>query len=242
MKQFEYRDDMDKTLSEQLQEASLIYEYKNLADTSIGVDFVHGLIKKQKKKRQMKALKSVAVIAVVLITGLFANIWMQADGVYGGKRFVEKCINIISPLDISEEINEFGERTTIITVTEEKNLSAAKEQFEDLRIPTYVPEGFTFDILTIRKGNTHSSVEYVYKKDTELLVIAFEYNSTDSEIMIVGDLYKSPVTGQEMYVDEIKKSNEFSVIEITDSYDCIVLGTGSKDIGIKIIENIKEYN
>ena len=58
--------------------------------------------------------------------------------------------------------------------------------------------------------------------------------------MVVGEEYVSPGTGQTMYVEENRDTNEYSIIEICETYNCIVMGRGSREEGIKIIESIKE--
>lgn len=230
---------LDKELSDVLSEAAMLYQEEELGNTDIDELFIHRLVKQKRKRTFSRFTRTVAVVMLVLVTGVSISVWSQVDGVYGGKRFIQKCVTIISPLSIEEIINDSGEVTTITTVTEKKDIPKAKKVFENLKIARYIPEGYSFDKLTIREDAVTSSVEYIFSKGDEVLVIAFEYGTEDADIMVAGEEYVSPNTGKKLYVDENRELNEYSVIEICNEYDCIIAGRGHKEEGIRIIESIE---
>lgn len=238
MKEVNGKKNIDQKLSEVLTDASLLYQQEELRSAELDELFIHRIIRQKRKRTLSRLTRTVAVVMLVLVTGVSTSVWSQVDGVYGGKRFIQKCVSIISPLSIEEIINDSGEVTTITTVTEKKDIPKAKKVFENLKIARYIPEGYNFDKLTIREDTVTSSVEYIFSKGDEVLVIAFEYGTEDADIMVAGEEYVSPDTGKKLYVDENRELNEYSVIEICEAYDCIVMGRGHKEEGIQIIESI----
>ena len=241
MKSLDDRRDVDKDFLELMQEASFLYEQENLKCGDVDEVFIRQLLKRKKQANIKKALRSVAVITLVLITGVSVSVWTQVDGVYGGKQFVEKCISLISPINSEEEINEDGDVTNVITITDEADLSLAKRTFEKLKHATYIPEGYVFDSLKIQKGTDFETVEYRYVKGEQSLLIVFQYEEEMSEIMVVGEIYKSPQSGKQFYIDEIEETKEYSIIDVTETYECIVMGIGDKQEGIKVIESIDNF-
>lgn len=231
---------LDKSLSEALTDASMLYLQEELENSREDEIFVRMLKKRKRKKMLSRCTRTITVVVLVLFTGVSISIWSQADGVYGGKRFIRKCVNVISPISIEEEISDTGEITVVTTVTDEEDIKKAKDVFDKLKIAGYIPKGYTFDKLTIRADEIITSVEYIYSKGDYVLVISFEYGAEDADIMVVGEEYVSPDTGQTMYVEENRDTNEYSVIEICETYNCIIMGRGTGEEGIKIIESIKE--
>lgn len=240
MKQFKENRDVNSEFCELLKKVTNQHEEYNF-NYDESKEFVNRQLKKRKKEKYRKYLKSVAMIAIILVTAVSISIWYEVDGVYGGKRFVDKCVNIISPIDYEEEVNEIGEITTTITVSEEQHLDAAAKRFEGLKIAKYIPDGYVFDTLTIRQGAIFTSVEYIYMRGEEPLIIGFEYYKNSPEITVTGETYYSSNTGKTFYVDVFPEENQFSVIEINNQYDCMVMGTGDKDIGIRVIESIDDF-
>lgn len=240
MKQFYEKNSIDKDFANMLQEAAVLYQKKKHPENDSGTEFIKKQLKARKVKKQKKVLKSVAVVAIILVTGIATSIWCQVDGVYGGKRFIEKCVSIVSPVDHEEIVTEDGEISNIITIDNEEKLELAYKKYPEVKELGYIPDGYNFESLTIETGKTYTSIEYIYMNDTKPLIVSFDYNSDSPDIMIVGDLYKSKETGKEMYVDEIVDTNEYSIIQITDTYDCVVMGIGDKEEGIKVIDNINK--
>ncbi|MDD7718568.1 MAG: hypothetical protein PUJ11_03590 [Eubacteriaceae bacterium] len=229
---------LDKALSEVFSEASMLYQQENFKDTDVDELFVHSLIKKKRRRSLLRFTRSSAVVALVLVTGVSISVWSQVEGVYGGKHFIQKCVSMISPLSTEELINDAGEVVTITTVTDESDITKAKKVFPNLKIAKHIPEGYCFNKLTISKSSSMSSVEYLYSKGESILAITFQYGTEDADIMVVGEEYISPNTGQKMYVYEDTKENIYSIIEIDENYDCIVTGRAHKEEGIQVIESI----
>ena len=237
--------EIDNKLADKISAASIDYS-STLWEESLNSQeeaeiFIKNTLKKKRRSATNKLIKSVAVVMLILVTGVVSSIWFQIDGVYGGKQLISKCIDIVTPLEIEEEINDEGDITKIITINEEDDIVLAKEQLGSFKVAQYVPDGYEFDYLTIRDSLERTRLEYTYDRDGKLLLVIFEYEKGTPDIMVVGELYKSPKTGQEMYIDTIEETGEYSVIEITDTYDCYVMGTGDANEGIKIVESINDF-
>ena len=242
MKNFGEKKKIDYEFSQMMQDASLLYQEQCLKENEIDKAFISAQIKARKKQKVKRLLTSAAAVVLILVTGITVNVWLQTDGVYGGKQFIKKCVTLISPLDYEEEINEDGNVSTTVSITNEEHLDAAKEYFEPLRIPKYIPDGYVFQQLTIREDSTMTTVEYIYNNGDTPLLIAFMYSEIDEEeeIVVTGDVYQSPVSGKKLYVSENPSTQEYSVIEITKTYECVVSGIGELEEGIRIMESIEK--
>lgn len=233
---------IDHEFSQMMQKASLTYQEECLKDNEIDRDFISNQIKYKKRQHMKRILTSAAAVVLVLVTGITVNVWCQADGVYGGKRFVDKCVTLISPLNYDEEVNEDGQVTTVVSINKEEHLDAAEEFFDALKIAKYIPKGYSFEQLTIWEY-TEPAVEYIYTDGENPLVIAFYYSdgNEDEDIVITGELYRSVASGKKMYINENTATNEYTVIEITKNYECIVMGNGELEEGIRVMESIGDY-
>lgn len=237
MKQFDNRD-IDKEFAEIMKEACLTNEESHYDDKE-AKEFIYSLIKENNKNKGKRFFRSVAVIMMILFTGVTVSIWCQVDGVYGGKHLVEKCVNLISPLSQKEEIDDDGNIVNVFSIDEEQEIKFAQKAFPQLKKINYIPEGYTFDHLIIQEGNDYMTVEYAYHSGSAPLFISFQYDKANSEIMVVGESYVLEDTGRKLYIDEIDETGEYTVIEITEFYDCMVTGVGDKSMGIKIMESIE---
>ena len=126
---------------------------------------------------------------------------------------------MISPLNYDEEVNEDGQVTTVVSIDKEELLDAAEEYFGALKIAKYIPDGYTFEQLTIW-SYSEPVVEYIYTDGKNPLVIAFYYSdgNVDEDIVIIGEQYRSIVSGKNLYVNENTAANEYTVMEIAKNY------------------------
>ncbi len=241
MKTFGEKKKIDYEFSQMMQEASLLYQEQCLKEHDIDREFIYEKIRDRKRQRVKRFLTSAAAVVLILVTGITVNVWFQADGAYGGKQFVKRCVTIISPLDYDEKIDEDGQKTTIISIDKEEHLDAAQEYFDGLKAARYIPKGYSFKQLTIQEYASSSFVEYVYDNKNTPLVITFFYSddSEEEDSVVMGELYLSPTSGKELYISENTATNEYCVIELTENYDCIVSGKGKLEEGVRIIESIE---
>ena len=233
---------IEHEFSQMMQKASLTYQEECLKDNEIDREFISNQIKYKKRKSMKRIFTSAAAVVLILVTGITVNVWCQADGVYGGKRFVDKCVTLISPLNYDEEVNEDGQVTTVVSIDKEELLDAAEEYFGALKIAKYIPDGYTFEQLTIW-SYSEPVVEYIYTDGKNPLVIAFYYSdgNVDEDIVIIGEQYRSIVSGKNLYVNENTAANEYTVMEIAKNYECIVTGNGELEEGIRVMESIGDY-
>lgn len=242
MKILNYEKEIDKntdeTFSKALTEASLTYQHHTRSIDDDDRAFVRQLVRDKRKKNAIRFTKTVAVVLVVVSAGMLTSIWSPTDGVYGKGDFVQKIVNVISPFDTKEIVDDENGRVKITTVRNESDITRAKSVFEELEKAEYLPEGYNFDKMTISQSDYGTSIEYIYSRNKDVIIVAFEYATENSSIGVIGDRYVSSKTGKCLYVDEDKEENISSVIEITDAHDCMVMGNTNKDEAIKIIESI----
>lgn len=234
----------DKTHQEfcrKMQEANEQYVRMNFALPEMGEELRRKIRQNGRRIRYKRMGRFAAMLTMTLFTGICFGIWMNADSTYGGKQFSQKVVSLISPLDIHKEIDEAGNEWQTTTITSLDDLEDAAEFCGELYIPEYIPDGYHFRQLKIDKGTDFVQYEYTYENSEKLpIYIGFNFDSFDKSILVTGELYHSPRTGEEMYVNEIEETNEFTVTRITDEYECMVSGLGSKNIGVRIMENLRK--
>lgn len=134
-----------------------------------------------------KKLKFAACFLVFLLAGASLGAWLNADGAYGGKVFLDKCVHVFSPLDVEEEVLEDGTVQEVYTVTKESDLEEAMEATDHEYSLSWLPEGWKFESLIIVSSEEQSSWEYQYSSGSRILLITAD----------VGDPTNLAVTGEE---------------------------------------------
>lgn len=232
--------DTNENFNKMMQDASDIYARKKYDDV-VDEIFLKELIERKRMSRKNHILKCASIVMIILLTGVSAGIWFNAEGAYGGKTVLQKYVSVMDPLEIKEEVDEDGNVTVSAVVDNEKDIKKIAGYFENLMIAEYVPPAYKFKNLSLSEVGENTTIEYIYEKGKDSLIISFDYYNHEPEIMVTGKPYSSPKTGQLLYINEIDGTDEYSVIEIKDEYDCVVTGIGNVKEGIKIIESIKQY-
>lgn len=144
-------------------------------------------------KRRFSRFTKVAAVVIILL--LCTNIFLlgkDSSDSYGDKGILHRLYQGVTGLFTdSEEETEASDVEEALTVQEEKDLANAKEFLPELYVPTYMPEGYEFEKLTIKKFYSGDrQADYLYKKDSKELEILLYYAS-DSEVS-----YQLPEKGQ----------------------------------------------
>lgn len=152
-------------------------------------------------KRRFSRFTKVAAVVIILL--LCTNIFLlgkDSSESYGDKGILHRLYQGVTGLFTdSEEQTEASDVEEALTVQEEKDLANAKEFLPELYVPTYMPEGYEFEKLTIKKfysGDRQVNYWYTYgdKKITILL-----YYSSNQDIT-----YQVPEEGVLVELDDRK--------------------------------------
>ena len=235
---------------EQIQEAREFYIRQNYDAPELDLDKLKSVYKTSRKKTRKRMVGMVAMLTIILICGMSMGVWISGDGAYGGQQFIEKCLTVIAPEEENNEIQPGVDYEKIIE--NEDEVDAALDQLDVAHKPGYIPYDCEFDNVrivydsdaygTAENPSPWTALEYYYTRGGNPFYVSFYYwQNASTDVTVVGKLYKSPVTGQEMYIDEIEETGEFSVIAIYDTYDCSVMGLGDIKEGIKTMESIYRY-
>lgn len=235
--------DINKEFNKKMQEAAYLYSKQKYEGEELGRSLIRELAENNRRRHRNRLMRTVAVVMLVILTGVSSMIWLNDDGVYGGRRVLDKCISIISPLDIEEEIDDDGNVAQIIKVYNENDIKELKKHIKEVRGVEYIPDNYSFESLTVRKYSGSTVLEYMYSNtvNKSIILVIFDYYDYAPEIMAMGEPFTSEETGQTMYVSELPETDEFIVTEITDTYNCMISGKGDKEIGICMMESIQKY-
>lgn len=241
MKHTEENNSIHEELCKRMQEASELYVREHYQPPELDKDLKDRLIQAARRQYYKRIMRIAAMFMVFLMGSVSVGVWMNADGVYGGKRVTQKLIYFFDPLEVQEKTDEDGNVTQELKIHDFESISDALDFFDKLYVPEFIPAEYQFKQLVIEKGMELVRYEYTYedKKETPLY-ICFVFNSIEQDILLSGYRYHSPRTGEEMYINEIEETNEFVVTRVTDKYECVVNGFGSKNVGVRIMENLVE--
>lgn len=233
--------DINKEFSKMMQEACNIYweaEYHDILDNK---EFIDDLLRKRKYIRNKRILQSVAVVLMILLTGVYASVWFHADNSYAEKRLSEKHISVISPQNLNEKTDGENSDTEIITVKDEEGMRWSKKDMGEIHIARYIPEGYDMDQLIVTTMSGYKSAEYTYSKKNNILYLCLEYYNETADITVVGNVYISPITNQKMYIKTIDDTDGYTISCYEETYDCYIRGMGDIKEGIKVMESLELY-
>lgn len=228
-----------------MQEARQLYIRQNYDVPELDMERLKHVYKDSRRKTSRYTLKIAAMLAVVLLCGMSIGVWINGDGAYGGQNIINKCLTIVAPDDNTSVISEDDTESSERIIEDESEADAALGKLVLAHKPGYLPDGYAFEHLSIVElyDPDETLVEFSYKKGAIPLFVSFHYYEyANQDITVVGRLYTSPVTGQDMYIDEIEDTGEYTVIAVTDKYDCCVTGIGNVEEGVKIMESVFQYH
>lgn len=241
MKHREKSSSIHEELCKRMQEASELYVREHYQPPELDKELMERLIQAARRQRYKRIVRVATMFMVLLMGSMSMGVWMNADGVYGGKRVTQKVIRFFEPLEIQEKIDEEGNITQELKIDKFENVPDALDFFDKIYVPEFVPAEYQFKQLVIEKRTEFVQYEYTYEDKNETpLYICFIFQLVQMDTMISGDTYRSPRTGEELHINEIEETDEFTVTRATDEYDCIVSGYGSKNVGIRIMENLRK--
>ena len=84
--------DIDKEFSRQMQEAAYVYSKEKYRMTPEDDAFIKRLVSDRRKSTRRKVVKVVAVVMLTVTAGVSSVLWMNDDGVYGGRRVMDTKI------------------------------------------------------------------------------------------------------------------------------------------------------
>lgn len=198
-----------------------------------------------------------SIMIIILGLCLAFGIWLNSNGIHGGKTVLKK-INIISREQETSIIDEFGDSHTpseVYKATEEADILPLLNRLDTAHYFTYIPEGYelievnyiSFKDIPYEDDSAELDYKY-YKSGDEFLLISFNYvdcaELTEEEIKAFGyERYISPVTGQELLItEEMDDSNyKFQLNWKFEQGVCNIYGYDSTEDGIKIAESIYQY-
>lgn len=241
MKQTEENNNIHEELCKRMQEASELYVREHYQPPELDKELKDRLIQAARRQRYKRIMRIVTMLMVFLMGSVSVGVWMNAEGVYGGKRVTQKLVHFFVPLEIQEKTDEDGNVTQELKINQFDNIHNALDFFDKIYVPEFIPVEYQFKQLVIEKGVGLVRYEYMYEDKSEIpLYICFVFNPAQKDILLSGHPYHSPRTGEKMYINEIEETNEFAVTRVTDEYECMVSGFGNKNVGIRIMENLVE--
>ncbi|WP_415930152.1 hypothetical protein [Zhenpiania hominis] len=207
-------------------------EKESKAETEMNLDFL--VPAKKKSCRLSRFVKIAAVLCLVFITGSAASIFWNSDSSYGVKSVIQNVKHFFSTEE--PEVNENGVET--LTVTDWNKVEDGKKVVGTIYVPEYIPEGYEFqEALFENAQGVQQSIFYTYLCGKKELKIQIQTWHGDADAYLLGEAFRSPISGREMYLDESDGICTISYAEENRNY--CVFAPLSKNEVLKVVEAIK---
>ena len=199
---------------------------------------------KTEKKRRFSRFTKVA--AVVIIFLLCTNIFLlgkNSSESYGDKGILHRLYQGVTGLFTdSEEQTEDSDVEEAVTVLDEKELESAKEFLPGLYVPTYMPEGYNFEKLTLKKYYSGDyQANYWYINGNERIKILLYYSSNldiSYQVPEEGKLIELEDRRILVFQDDIENKNIVTVYTEACSMD--IKGEVSVEDLVEIGKNMRQ--
>lgn len=199
------------------------------------------LEKGEKRRNRRRKLKFAACFLLFLLAGASLGAWLNADGAYGGKVFLDKCVHVFSPLDVEEEVLEDGTVQEVYTITKESDLEEAMQATDHEYSLSWLPEGWKFESLIIVSGEESASWEYEYSSGSRSLLIMAE-SGEPANLAVTGEEQVSDEDGTTYYITH-GDGGELTVLcaasQGNTAQTFTVSGPVSRDDAIRILQGAR---
>lgn len=219
-------------------------EMGEIPEVSITIEELKALERADRKKRNRKKAKIVGVAAALLIVCGVAAYAAWADELAVPVDADKNTEQSVQEENGSVVINENGaesEGATTYTETDWNKAIALREEFPDLMIPNYVPEGYEFMQLEVEHyvGTGYKALYKYQKESSELLIEENTYQDYGEKAPILAGTEQQIETknGKGYILDE-KNGRAIAATVHSNEKSINVKGNIEKSECIKIINKI----
>lgn len=179
--------------------AALSEDLGEIPPVSITVEELKRLEQEDRKKRRLRNTKfvSAAAIAVIVCAAGVYMVWPQTAVPVDADKNTQQKVEEGDGVVVINEGDSEGEGSVTLTETNWDKVADLRDEFPQLIIPSYVPEGYTFSQLAIEKY-----VDMGYKA-------IYSYENKEHELRIEENAYEghgenaSILTGKERKIDTV---------------------------------------
>lgn len=233
-------------LSEAIEDAYLNDLLQDVKEPDIDLSFLSE--EKRQKKSNKRLFRISAVAAIVIVALLGTNIvLLSADNMdaYGDKGILHRLYEGISGIFTDEDDSIETDVTDVFEVTKVKDLDKAKEFFEGLYIPKYIPEGYKLSNLIIEKYNSGDTVciySYINENEQCLEISCMHCVFDDANYGYQGDGEIIELDDRILYMewDDVQKEYYLTVYTEAATMNIWVEGYDNKEDIIAIGSNMMQ--
>lgn len=193
---------------------------------------------RQRRRAKVKRILAVASCFIILCIGTFSLkfVFDPDDSIAtAGKndnKVTEEGNNaVVKPNEDGADENTGGEE---IIVREWSGVNEIREQYEDLVVPNYIPNGYNFDSLTINGNTAIKKYTYLFSNGDKSLIID---QMMDTELAVVYDYDRKIQCEQyELLIDD--RNEKIGYFVLGNGYVSIISDVSDNEM-IDIVNGIK---
>ncbi|MEA4923429.1 MAG: DUF4367 domain-containing protein [Eubacteriaceae bacterium] len=207
----------DKQLTEKLRSAYTEHGSDDIPE--LDMSFMdEEYVKVSPAKKSRKWTRIAAMIACVIALSSLMTVWINSNSALGAKTLLYKVRQVTGGMFAGSGpaiVEEDGVEK--MTVTDESDMDDAKDFFPEMIEPTYIPEGYRFESLTIEKPEDEAlgnMTEYVYANgDKKLYMGQLTSVGEDDSTYVSGEGYTIDMSDRKIFVtkDESTKKPQAAV-------------------------------
>ena len=211
---------------------SFLEQEESGPEPEMNLEFLDSVEKKP--RRFARFAKIAACVCLVFITGSAASIFWNSDSSYGVKSVIQNVKHFFSSEE--PEVNENGVET--LTVMDWNELENGRKVVGKLYAPEYIPQGYRFqEALFENVQGVQQCIFYTYVCDKKELKIQIQTWYGNVDVYLLGEAFRSPISGREMYLDESEGICTISYAEENQDY-CVFAQLSQNEV-LKVVEGIK---
>lgn len=144
---------------------------------------------KKRAKARMWRRTATVIAGIMLFLGGYSYGFIQSntDQAFAGKGLIQRVYESIMGVDTDRQDNNAADNTTNIQITDINDLDEAEDLISDLYFPGYLPTGYDFVRLSVKKSSSGVNGKYEYKKGSDSLYITLTVTDDDGNSYVSND-------------------------------------------------------
>lgn len=191
-----------------------------------------------RKKGWKRAVAVIAGIILFLSGYSYGFIKSNSDQAFADKGLIQRVYESIMGVDTDEQDNNAVDSTSNLQITDQRDLDEAKDLIPDLYVPGYLPSGYDFVRLTIKKNSNGVGGKYEYwngKQNLYITLTVTEDNESSYVSNDFGDLIE--LKDRLIYVYD----DNDSITVLMDTCMLLIRGEMPQKEMIKIAKGLYRY-
>lgn len=182
-------------------------------EKEITVSDLEGMVSRHDRKVRKRAVRAagIAALFVIVVAGIFfvSGGYFDAGADKNPKEQIVKDDTVVSK---DGGYGDDGGKNELVVTEWDEIEEYYKKQFPKLIVPTYIPNGYKFEKLTIQEDDETFTYKYLFESDKYSIEVHEYYHVGNLESMEITDYDKKlNISNKDIYVKYIDNKNKATI-------------------------------